>query len=167
MSLLILWIETHMQAHLNKLVTWFSIFLLHHTSRDKKTSYFSCFSAAEKSVFFFLLAFFLSFLWLGYTSAIFSPFLTPHPLCLFFREEKSEQLLDTRQELENMEGELKRLQQEVTPRVNSDHHTPTCTQHTNTPITSSLPHLPLLPLSKYFVSAALPGFNQQASDLAH
>lgn len=88
MSLLILWIETHMQAHLNKLVTWFSIFLLHHTSRDKKTSYFSCFSAAEKSVFFFLLAFFLSFLWLGYTSAIFS-FFNPSPsMSLFQRGEE-------------------------------------------------------------------------------
>lgn len=41
-------------------------------------------------------------------------FLSHLSLCLFFSEEKSEQLLDTRQELENMEVELKRLQQEVT-----------------------------------------------------
>lgn len=34
-------------------------------------------------------------------------------LVLLCREEKSEQLLDTRQELENMEVELKRIQQEV------------------------------------------------------
>lgn len=79
---------------------------------------------------------------------------------LFFREEKSEQLLDTRQELENMEVELKRLQQEVMP--------PTCTQqHTNIHMTWSPLQLLLPPLSKYFASAALPGFNQLAGDLAH
>lgn len=33
----------------------------------------------------------------------------------FFREEKSEQLLDTRQELENIEIEFRKLQQEVIP----------------------------------------------------
>lgn len=38
------------------------------------------------------------------------------------REEKSEQLLDTRQELENMEVELRRLQQEVTRLSPSDTH---------------------------------------------
>lgn len=61
-----------------------------------------------------------------------------------------------------MEVELKRLQQEVTPQV-----TVTTYMHTNIYMTSSPLHLLFPPLSKYFVSAMLPGFNQLASDLAH
>lgn len=34
-------------------------------------------------------------------------------VCVCRREEKSEQLLDCRQELENLEKELRRIQQEV------------------------------------------------------
>lgn len=74
-------------------------------------------------------------------------------LDLFFREEKSEQLLDTRQELENVEVEFKKLQQEVMPQV--------------IVVRFLYMHLLCFPLFKYFVSAVLPGFNQLASDLAH
>lgn len=69
--------------------------------------------------------------------------------------------MDTRQELENMEVELKKLQQEVMPQV-----TATLT-HADIHMTSSPLHPLFSLLSKYFVSAALPGFNQLASDLAH
>lgn len=64
-------------------------------------------------------------------------------LYLFFSEEKSEQLLDTRQELENMEVELKRLQQEVTSFVTS---TPTYI------LAFTCPHLPFTYCSLLFPS---------------
>lgn len=64
-------------------------------------------------------------------------------LYLFFSEEKSEQLLDTRQELENMEVELKRLQQEVTSFVTS---TPTYI------LAFTCPHLPFTCCSLLFPS---------------
>lgn len=65
-------------------------------------------------------------------------------LYFFFSEEKSEQLLDTRQELENMEVELKRLQQEVTSFVTS---TPTYI------LAFMCSHLPFIYCSLLFPSA--------------
>lgn len=53
------------------------------------------------------------------TKSISTPFilyLCSFPPLSIFREEKSEQLLDTRQELENVEMEFRKLQQEVIPR---------------------------------------------------
>ena len=64
-----------------------------------------------------------------------------------------------------MEVELKKLQQEVTPEF-----TATLTDlyaHNAQTFISPSPTVPFPPLSKYFVSAVMPGFNQLASDLAH
>lgn len=44
-------------------------------------------------------------------------FYTNQLVCVATREEKSEQMLDCRHELENMEAELKRIQQEVRRRA--------------------------------------------------
>lgn len=81
-------------------------------------------------------------------------------VCFLSREEKSEQLLDTRQELENMEVELKKLQQEVTTQV-------TAAVTRLRAHTTILPSSVVSPRTQYLGSAALPGFNQLASDLAH
>lgn len=69
-----------------------------------------------------------------------------------------------------MEVELKRLQQEVTQQVRvtlTPHLLYMHTTHTHTHTTSSPIHLLLPLLSEYFVYAALLGFNQLDSDLAH
>lgn len=77
---------------------------------------------------------------------------------MFFREEKSEQLLDTRQELENVEVELKRLQQDVRPQI-----TVIFTQTLNNLLSPTFSSF----FPTDFVPATLPDFNQMASDLAH
>lgn len=77
---------------------------------------------------------------------------------MFFREEKSEQLLDNRQELENVEVELKRLQQDVRPQI-----IVAFTQTFNNPLSSTFSSY----FSSDFVPATVPDFNEMASDLAH
>lgn len=93
-------IHTHACTLKKKLSTWFSLYGFHLIIWPETQNIMFFFFAREKSA-----SFFPTFPW--------SICLTPLTLPLSFREEKSEQLLDTRQELENMEVELKRLQQEV------------------------------------------------------